>query len=535
MFGDTESQNKVARKWVVGQWQRWGIWNRDWPEDGPGSQERWGNGLPACLLAMELAWEIEHVVTIRQPVDVSKICDTKAPQSPGSPPLNWSWDLVATLAAERLLNRHREDGFPSSKIELPSVVFHQDLKSLSVNLPEPVQKLVATVEKWDDLSLPPGTQTERRDIFGDPIGMYTKASTLEADGARDSDNEDGARDSDNEDGARDSDNEDGARDSDNEDGARDSDNEDGARDSDNEDGARDSDNEDGARDSDNEDGARDSDNEDGARDSDNEDGARDSDNEDGARDSDNEDGARDSDNEDGARDSDNEDGARDSDNEDGARDSDNEDGARDSDNEDGARDSDNEDGARDSDNEDGARDSDNEDGARDSDNEDGAPDSDNEDGAPDSDSEYGKGLFGISKREASTLEAGGARNSGYGTVRNCDNREDLQRSFGIRHREASTLEADGARDSDNVYRRGRYIMTPLEYGRARDPAYKTVRKCANREDLRRFLGISDEQARILEANGACNSDYETDELFSAYQVHLRLVSRATLVTSKDEA
>ncbi|KAF1739480.1 hypothetical protein CRV24_001415 [Beauveria bassiana] len=189
MFGDTESQTKVARKWVVDQWQRWGIWNREWPEDGPRPEEPWGNGHPACLLAMELTWEIEHIVTIRQPVDVSKICNTKAPHGSDTPPLNWSWEVVAALAAERLFSRHSQNGFPSTKIEMPSVAFRRDLKDLSGNLSEPVQKLVATVKDWDGLSLSVGTQIERRVRFGDPIGTtHTKPSTLEAGEARKSDN-----------------------------------------------------------------------------------------------------------------------------------------------------------------------------------------------------------------------------------------------------------------------------------------------------------------------------------------------------------
>ncbi|KAM3529775.1 hypothetical protein MY4038_005226 [Beauveria bassiana] len=189
MFGDTESQTKVAGQWVVDQWQRWGIWNRKWPGDGPRPEEPWGDGHPACLLAMELTWEIEHIVTIRQPVDVSKICDTKAPHDSDTPPLNWSWEVVAALAAERLFSRHSQNGFPSTKIEMPSVAFRRDLKNLSGNLPEPVQKLVATVKDWDDLSLSLGTQIERRVRFEDPIGRtHTKPSTLEAGEARKSDN-----------------------------------------------------------------------------------------------------------------------------------------------------------------------------------------------------------------------------------------------------------------------------------------------------------------------------------------------------------
>ncbi|KAM3476260.1 hypothetical protein MY5147_003297 [Beauveria neobassiana] len=190
MLGDAESQYKVARRWVIDQWQRWGIWNREWPEDGPGSGERWGNGLPACLLAMELTWEIEHILTIQQPVDVSRICDTKAPQNPDTPPLNWSWQFVAALAANQLFERHSKDGFPATKIELPSVVFRQDLKALSVNLPEPVQKLMATVENWDDLALPSELQPEGQNIFGDPISRaHREARTLQAGGARNSGHE----------------------------------------------------------------------------------------------------------------------------------------------------------------------------------------------------------------------------------------------------------------------------------------------------------------------------------------------------------
>ncbi|KAK8142703.1 hypothetical protein G3M48_008373, partial [Beauveria asiatica] len=183
MFGDTASQAEVATKWAADLWQRWGIWNSEWEDYGPGAQDQWENGLPACLLAMELAWEIEHMATLRRPVDVSKLCWTKAPENDETPPLDWSWDLVVALAAERIFSRHRDVGFPS-KIELATVAFRQDLKSLSGNLPEPVQKLVATVENWDDLRLPPGTQTEGRSIFG-PIATYSKPSTLNADRAPD--------------------------------------------------------------------------------------------------------------------------------------------------------------------------------------------------------------------------------------------------------------------------------------------------------------------------------------------------------------
>lgn len=99
-WGSTQSRVEVAVAWVISRWKREQRWRLSGPNVGPQRSERWGfGGAPACLLAMELEWEIENMVFTARALYIPALGRQALPTEQ---PTQWNNDHLAEMALYNL-------------------------------------------------------------------------------------------------------------------------------------------------------------------------------------------------------------------------------------------------------------------------------------------------------------------------------------------------------------------------------------------------------------------------------------------------
>ncbi|XWW96894.1 hypothetical protein V2A60_004874 [Cordyceps javanica] len=156
-YTNLETPNIPARDWVIKQWQKQGIWANTWPDTGPGDDERWNcgspEGIPACLMSMELGWEFESIVLVQKPVLLPCLAATRARLPAGIKPVTWKPSDIGQQALSQVLARWKEEGFSSSTIQQSALEYRRDLEELRHWLPPLARKFFDSLKvfSWPDL------------------------------------------------------------------------------------------------------------------------------------------------------------------------------------------------------------------------------------------------------------------------------------------------------------------------------------------------------------------------------------------------
>ncbi|KAM3504123.1 hypothetical protein MY11210_008475 [Beauveria gryllotalpidicola] len=156
-YTNLETPNIPARDWVIKQWQKQGIWANTWPDTGPGDEERWNcgspEGIPACLVSMELGWEFEYIVLVQKPVLLPCLAATRARLPAGIKPVTWKPRDIGQQALSQLLAHWKEEGFSSSTIQQSTLEYRRDLEELRHWLPPLARNFFDSLKvfSWPDL------------------------------------------------------------------------------------------------------------------------------------------------------------------------------------------------------------------------------------------------------------------------------------------------------------------------------------------------------------------------------------------------
>ncbi|KAJ6783477.1 hypothetical protein PWT90_03510 [Aphanocladium album] len=171
LYGDSQSQDDVARIWVIMQWQQYRIWVDGWPPTGPGYEEKWKSGAPMCLATMEFAWEVEHIAWLKNPVLIPVLAADETDLPADSKPLQMDAFELFNMALNAVQQRWADERVSSQLIQ-STVQYRQDLPELYNWLPKPaVEKLISSekIQQWSDLSC--GTAERVRNPTTDLLGF----------------------------------------------------------------------------------------------------------------------------------------------------------------------------------------------------------------------------------------------------------------------------------------------------------------------------------------------------------------------------
>lgn len=159
LYGDEESQEKAARSFVISEWEHYGLWDFAWLEAGPDPDEHWGCGdddpvpIPACLLSMELAWEMENLSLMLNPVLIPCLTGPDTKPAAAATTKYTQTDKLATAALQSVFDRWATQNF-SYHMGQSTLQYGRNLLELYTWLPQPARMKLRTtlsVQRWPDL------------------------------------------------------------------------------------------------------------------------------------------------------------------------------------------------------------------------------------------------------------------------------------------------------------------------------------------------------------------------------------------------